>query len=114
MIRTIRAETAMAAVMVAVAVLRPACADAEDIAMSLVNPKGRIDVPVGDIRGVEAWATTSSGLQGTEEVHEYPESARHSAASPTTFLSASANLRGGSSANRLSIVIDCESFQSRS
>jgi hypothetical protein len=43
MIRTIRAETIAAAVMVTVAILRPACAHAEDIALSLVNPKGRID-----------------------------------------------------------------------
>jgi preprotein translocase subunit SecD len=72
MIRVIRAETAAAAVMVTIAILRPACANAEDIAMSLVHPKGRIDVPVSDIRGVETWATTKFRTQGTQEVHEYP------------------------------------------
>jgi hypothetical protein len=72
MIRTIRAETTAAAVMMTVAILRPAGANAEDIALSLVNPKGRIDVPVSAIRGVDAWPTTKVRIKGTEVVHEYP------------------------------------------
>jgi preprotein translocase subunit SecD len=72
MIRTIRAEIAAAAVMVTAAILRPACAHAEDIALSLVNPKGRIDVPVGAVLQVDAWATTKVRIQGTGEMREYP------------------------------------------
>jgi hypothetical protein len=72
MIRTIRAETAAAAVMVTVATLWPVCADAEDIAMSLVNPKGRIDVPVSAVRGVETSAAFKVRIPQIGEVREIP------------------------------------------
>jgi hypothetical protein len=73
MMRTIRAATAAAAMMMTVAILRPACANAEDIALSLVNPKGRIDVPVSAVRGVEARATFNVRIPQTGEVREYPD-----------------------------------------
>jgi hypothetical protein len=47
-------------------------ADAEDIALSLVHAKGRIEIPVSAVRQVEAWATTKVRIKGTGEVREYP------------------------------------------
>jgi hypothetical protein len=48
----------IATTIVAAASMEPACAHAEDIALSLVHPKGHIDIPVSAVRQVEAWATT--------------------------------------------------------
>ena len=56
----------------AAAIMGPARADAEDIALSLVNPKGRVDIPVGAVQQIEARATFAYRIQGTDEVHEVP------------------------------------------
>lgn len=47
-------------------------ASAEDIALSLVNPKGRIDITASAVRRVEARATIAFRNTKTGEVHEYP------------------------------------------
>jgi hypothetical protein len=72
MLRRIRAATAAAAIVVALATLWPAGANAEDIALSLVHPKGRVDVPVSAVRGVEPSATFKVRIPQTGEVREYP------------------------------------------
>ena len=56
----------------AVVIMRPACANAEDIALSLVNPKGRVDIPIGAVQQVGARATFAYRIKGTDEVHEHP------------------------------------------
>lgn len=60
------------AMMTAGAIMGPAGADAEDIALSLVNPKGRVDIPVSAVHRVDAWATVKLRIQGTGEEREYP------------------------------------------
>jgi preprotein translocase subunit SecD len=62
----------IAMIAAAAAVIGPARADAEDIALSLVNPKGRVDIPVGAVQQIEARATFAYRVQGSEEVHENP------------------------------------------
>ena len=49
-----------------------AFADAEDIALSLVHPKGRVDVPVSALGEVKAAATYAFRNSETGQVHEYP------------------------------------------
>jgi preprotein translocase subunit SecD len=56
----------------AATMLGPACADADDIALSLVHPKGRVDIPVSAVQRVDARATTSVRIPQTVEVREYP------------------------------------------
>jgi preprotein translocase subunit SecD len=56
----------------AAAIMGQTGAKAEDIALSLVNPKGRIDVPVSALQQVEARATFAYRIQGTDDVHEVP------------------------------------------
>lgn len=56
----------------AAAVLGSAFANAEDIALSLVHPKGRIDIPVSAVRRVEAQANFAFHKPETGGVHEYP------------------------------------------
>ncbi len=48
-------------------------ANAEEIALSLVHPKGRIDIPVSAVRRVDALATIKFHNTETGEVHEYPD-----------------------------------------
>jgi SecD-like export protein len=64
--------TRLAAMMTVVATMGPTGAEAEDIALSLVNPKGRVDIPVGAVQKIEARATFAYRIQGTDEVHEIP------------------------------------------
>lgn len=52
-----RSMVLIAMMTAAAAGLGPAVANAEDIALSLLHPKGRVDVPVSAIRRVEAQAT---------------------------------------------------------
>jgi hypothetical protein len=47
-------------------------ASAEDIALSLVNPKGRIDIPVSAVDRVDASGTIAFRTKETGEIHEYP------------------------------------------
>lgn len=47
-------------------------ANAEDIALSLLHPRGRVDVPVSAIRRVEAQATVAFRNTESGEIHEYP------------------------------------------
>jgi preprotein translocase subunit SecD len=49
-----------------------AFANAEDIALSLVNPKGRIDIQASAVSRVDARATIAVRNTETGEVHEYP------------------------------------------
>jgi len=64
----------LAAMMTAAAIgFAPAFAKAEDIAVSLVSPKGRIDIPVSAINRVEARATIAFRNTDTGKVHEYPD-----------------------------------------
>ena len=49
-----------------------AFANAEDIALSLVHPKGRVDVPVSALGDVEAEATFTFRNTETGQFHEYP------------------------------------------
>jgi hypothetical protein len=48
-------------------------ANAEDIALSLVHPKGRIDIPVSAVGRVDAYAKFVFRNTETGEVHEYPD-----------------------------------------
>jgi preprotein translocase subunit SecD len=50
-----------------------AFANAEDIALSLVHPKGRVDVPVSALGEVKAAATFAFRNTETGQVHEYPD-----------------------------------------
>ena len=50
-----------------------AAASAEDIALSLVHPKGRIDIPVGAVKQVNSEAISRVRNTETGEVHEYKE-----------------------------------------
>jgi hypothetical protein len=56
----------------AVAVTWSVGAVAEEIALSLVHPKGRIEISVSAVRQIEAWATTKIRIKGTGEEREYP------------------------------------------
>ena len=47
-------------------------ANAEDIAVSLVHPKGRIDIQVSAVGRVDASAKIAFRTTETGEVHEYP------------------------------------------
>jgi len=49
-----------------------ALANAEDIALSLVNPKSRIDIPASAVLRADAQATLSVRNTETGAVHEYP------------------------------------------
>jgi preprotein translocase subunit SecD len=49
----------------------PAFVSAEDIALSFVHPKGRIDIPLSAVSRVEAAATIAFRNSETGEVHEY-------------------------------------------
>lgn len=53
-------------------VLEPADGVADEIALSLVHPKERIDVPVSSLRRVEVRATVAFRNTETGVVHEYP------------------------------------------
>jgi preprotein translocase subunit SecD len=57
----------------AVTGIGPAVANAEDIALSLVHPQGRIDSPVGALKRVEAGATFAVRNTDTGEVHQRPD-----------------------------------------
>lgn len=48
-----------------------ALAHAEDVALSLVNPAGRIDIPVSAIKSVEAFAKKTFRNTETGELHEF-------------------------------------------
>ena len=50
-----------------------AAASAEDIALSLVHPKGRIDIPVGAVKQVNSEAISRVRNTETGEVHEYKD-----------------------------------------
>ena len=50
-----------------------ACANAEDIALSLVNPKGRVDIPASALGDVKASATYAFRDAETREVREFPD-----------------------------------------
>jgi phosphoribosylformylglycinamidine (FGAM) synthase-like amidotransferase family enzyme len=50
-----------------------AFANAEEIRLSLVHPKGRVDIPASAISRVESLATISFRSSQTGEVHEYPD-----------------------------------------
>jgi preprotein translocase subunit SecD len=62
----------IATITVATTILGSAFANAEEIALSLVHPKGRIDSPVSAVRRVDALATIEFHNTETGEVHEYP------------------------------------------
>jgi preprotein translocase subunit SecD len=62
----------IATILAAVGGLQSTTAIAEDIALSLVNPKGRIDVPTGAVARVEARATIAFRNTETNKVVEYP------------------------------------------
>ncbi len=49
-----------------------AFANAEDIALSLVHPKGRVDIPLSAVSRVEAQAMIAFRNTETGQVHEYP------------------------------------------
>jgi preprotein translocase subunit SecD len=55
------------------ATLASSVATADEIALSLVHPKGRIDVPVSSLGRVEAHATVAFRNTETGVVHEYPD-----------------------------------------
>jgi hypothetical protein len=61
----------IATMVMAAAIMGPVGAGAEDIALSLVNPKGRVDIPVSAIHRVDALATFAFRIKGTDEVREY-------------------------------------------
>ncbi len=63
----------IAMTMAAAAGFGPGCTNAEDIALSLVHPKGRVDVPVSALGDVEAEATFTFRNTETGRVHEYPD-----------------------------------------
>ena len=50
-----------------------AAASAEDIALSLVHPKGRIDIPVSAVKQVNSEAISRVRNTETGEVHEYKD-----------------------------------------
>ena len=52
--------------------LGPTLADADDIALSLVHPKGRVDIAVSALRRVDASPTFAFRNTETGEVHQYP------------------------------------------
>ena len=56
--------------------LGSAFANAEEIALSLVHPKGRVDIPVSAVRRLDDSATIAFRNTETGEVHEYPHSSR--------------------------------------
>lgn len=62
----------IASIVTASAALPSAIANAGDIALSLVNPKGRIDIPASSITRVEARATFAFRVKETGKVFEYP------------------------------------------
>ena len=65
--------TVFTAMMTAAAIgFIPAFAEAEDIAVSLVHARGRIDIPVNAISRVEARATFTFRNTETGEVREHP------------------------------------------
>jgi preprotein translocase subunit SecD len=53
--------------------LAPAFAEADDIALSLVHTRGRVDVPISAISAVDASATIAFRNTETGEVHKYPD-----------------------------------------
>ncbi len=53
--------------------LAPAFANAEDIALSLVHAKGRVDIPISAVSRAEVHATVAVRNAETGEVHEYPD-----------------------------------------
>jgi preprotein translocase subunit SecD len=63
----------IATVLAGTIVLESAPAIAEDIALSLVNPNGRIDIPAGAITRVEASATIAFRNAETKEIVEHPD-----------------------------------------
>ena len=63
----------IAIITAAATILGSAFANAEEIALSLVHPKGRIDIPVSAVRRVDALATIKFHNTETGEVHEYPD-----------------------------------------
>ena len=63
----------IAIILAATGGLGSACASADDIALSLVNPKGRIDIPASAITRVEARATIAFRNTETKEVFSHPD-----------------------------------------
>jgi preprotein translocase subunit SecD len=63
----------IAAILLVAGGLGSATAAAGDIAVSLVNPSGRIDIPVSAITHVQALATIAIRNTETKKVVEYPE-----------------------------------------
>jgi SecDF, P1 head subdomain len=99
----------IARIVTVAALAAPAGAGAEDIALSLVNPKGRIDIPVGAVEQIIARANFVYRIQGTEEMHETP--------SPHVQVCFSKDigericeLTGKIVGQPLAIVVDCETL----
>jgi hypothetical protein len=63
----------IATVLAGTIVLESAPAIAEDIALSFVNPNGRIDIPAGAITRVEASATIAFRNAETKEIVDHPD-----------------------------------------
>jgi preprotein translocase subunit SecD len=87
----------------------PAGANADDIALSLVNPNGRVDIPVSAVRQVAARANFVYRIQGSEETHEDP--------SPHVLVCFSEDiservceLTGKIIGQPLALVVDCETL----
>lgn len=67
-----RSTVLVAIITAAAAGFGAAFADAENIALSLLHPRGRVDIPAGAISHVEARATIAVRNTETRAVHEYP------------------------------------------
>jgi preprotein translocase subunit SecD len=63
----------IAIILTAAGGLASACANAGDIALSLVNPAGRIDIPASAVTRVEARATIAFRNSETRKVFEDPD-----------------------------------------
>jgi preprotein translocase subunit SecD len=84
-------------------------ARAEDIALSLVNPKGRIDIPVGAVKEVSSEAVYRIRNPTTGEVHEY----RHphvDVCLAAEFKERICQLTRQIVEEPLAIVVDCETI----
>jgi preprotein translocase subunit SecD len=95
----------------AVAGLGTGLANAEDIALSLVHTKGRVDVPVGAAGRVDASATMAFRDTETGEVHEYP-SPRVEVCFTKAIRERVCQLTQQIVGEPMAIVIDCETVSS--
>lgn len=67
-----KSKRLIAMLTVAAAAFGSAFANAEEFALSLVNPKGRLDIPASTVGRIEARATIVFRNTETGEVNEYP------------------------------------------